>query len=129
MGVTSQSRREHHNNMKVFVALAGLVAVTSAYPMFLLEEAPLPYEPVYRVARQVSQFADDVQIQPSRFAQAARMRIQEEEDLDTAADAAYGAAPVGRVKIQVYRGPSKGDYDFAPWGYYNTQPADLAIHH
>ena len=34
---------------------------------------------------------------------------------------------VGRVKIQVYRGPSKGEgYDvFAPWGYYNTQPADL----
>ena len=79
--------------MKVFVALAGLVAVTSAYPMFLLEEAPLPYEPVYRMARQVGpQFADDVQIQPSRFAQAARRRIQEEEDLVTAADAAYGAA-------------------------------------
>ena len=36
---------------------------------------------------------------------------------------------VGRVKIQTYRGPSKGDYDFAPWGYYNTQPADLQIHH
>ena len=31
---------------------------------------------------------------------------------------------VGRVKIQTYRGPSKGDYDFAPWGYYNTQPDD-----
>ena len=31
---------------------------------------------------------------------------------------------VGRVKIQVYRGASKGDYDFTPWGYYNTQPAD-----
>merc|ERR1712080_605125 len=45
------------------------------------------------------------------------------------ADTAYGAAPVGRVKIQTYRGPSKGDYDFAPWGYYNTQPADLQIHH
>jgi hypothetical protein len=30
------------------------------------------------------------------------------------------------VKIQTYRGPSKGDYDFAPWGYYNTQPDDLA---
>merc|ERR1711944_139079 len=44
-------------------------------------------------------------------------------------DTAYGAAPVGRVKIQTYRGPSKGDYDFAPWGYYNTQPADLQIHH
>ena len=85
----------------------------------------------------------------TRFAEAARKRIQEEEDQDTAADAAYGASsvsivivlpvsssellshpqPVGRVKIQVYRGPSKGDYDFAPWGYYNTQPADLAIHH
>ena len=78
--------------MKVFVALAGLVAVTSAYPMFLIEEPAEPYAPIYRMARQVPQFADDVQIQPSRFAQAARRRIQEEEDLDTAADAAYGAA-------------------------------------
>merc|ERR1711936_185542 len=48
---------------------------------------------------------------------------------EASADTAYGAAPVGRVKIQTYRGPSKGDYDFAPWGYYNTQPADLQIHH
>ena len=81
--------------MKVFVALAGLVAVTSAYPMFLLEDAnayAYPPEPVYRMARQAPQLADDFQIQPSRFAQAARRRIQEEEDLDTAADAAYGAA-------------------------------------
>merc|ERR1711928_258049 len=30
-------------------------------------------------------------------------------------DTAYVAAPVGRVKIQTYRGPSKGEYDFAPW--------------
>merc|ERR1711872_346636 len=50
-------------------------------------------------------------------------------DQEASADTAYGAAPVGRVKIQTYRGPSKGDYDFAPWGYYNTQPADLALHH
>merc|ERR1712117_346241 len=130
MGVTSQSRASHHNNMKVFVALAGLVAVTSAYPMFLLDDADTAYAPVYRMARQVgpTQMADDFAIPRSRFAEAARRRI-EEEDLETAADAAYGAAPVGRVKIQVYRGPSKGDYDFAPWGYYNTQPADLAIHH
>merc|ERR1712154_549296 len=122
----------HHNNMKVFVALAGLVAVTSAYPMFLLDDADAAYAPVYRIPRQVlpAQMADDFQqVTRSRFAEAARRRIQEEDDLDTAADAAYGAAPVGRVKIQVYRGPSKGDYDFAPWGYYNTQPADLAIHH
>merc|ERR1712088_31854 len=129
MGVTSQSRSSHHNTMKVLFALAGLVAASAAYPMCLLEEEPA-YEPVYRVARQAPQMADDF-VAPSRFAQAARRRIQEEEDLVTAADAAYGAAPVGRVKIQVYRGPSKGEgYDvFAPWGYYNTQPADLAIHH
>ncbi len=39
---------------------------------------------------------------------------------------------VGRVKIQVYRGPNKNKCpygkhyceEFAPWGYYNTQPAD-----
>ena len=42
-----------------------------------------------------------------------------------------GRPQVGRVKIQVYRGPSKGTgYDaFAPWGYYNTQPVDLGPHH
>ena len=93
--VTSQSRASHHNNMKVFVALAGLVAVTSAYPMFLLDNAGAAYAPVYRVPRQI-QMADDFQSPPaiprSRFAEAARRRIQEEDDLETAADAAYGAA-------------------------------------
>ena len=93
--VTSQSRASHHNNMKVFVALAGLVAVTSAYPMFLLDDADAAYAPVYRMPRQI-QLADDFQsppvIRPSRFAEAARRRIQEEDDLETAADAAYGAA-------------------------------------
>merc|ERR1712048_89477 len=46
-------------------------------------------------------------------------------------DDAYHPAPdyhpaIGRVKIQAYRGPSKGDgYDaFAPWGFYVTQPKD-----
>merc|ERR1712038_1093209 len=34
---------------------------------------------------------------------------------------------LGRVKMQIYRGPTTGKgYDyFAPWGYYNTQPADF----
>ena len=38
---------------------------------------------------------------------------------------------VGRVKIQVYRGPPTGqDYDkFAPWGYYATQPNDETLHY
>merc|ERR1712137_75116 len=107
-------------------------AVTSAYPMFLLEDAEAAYAPVYRMARQVrpSQMPEDF-FPGSRFAEAARRRIQEEEDLETAADAAYGAAPVGRVKIQTYRGPSKGEgYEvFAPWGYYNTQPLDAGKHH
>merc|ERR1711894_778276 len=75
MGVTSQSRASHHNNMKVFVALAGLVAVTSAYPMFLLEDAEAAYAPVYRMARQVrpSQMPEDF-VPGSRFAEAARRR-------------------------------------------------------
>ena len=123
--------------MKITLALLGLAAAATAYPMFILEE-----EPLVRVARQLPQDRPG----PLRRA----------DDLQPAADTAYGGPPVsilcfslfssarhdevmmmmmmmmvqvGRVKIQVYRGPSKGDYDFAPWGYYNTQPADLAIHH
>merc|ERR1719517_199054 len=103
--------------MKIALALLSLAAAATAYPMFLLEE-----EPLYRVPRQLPELPRD---RPYPMGQ------RRGDDLETAADAAYGAAPVGRVKIQVYRGPSKGEgYDvFAPWGYYNTQPADLAIHH
>ena len=38
----------------------------------------------------------------------------------------YKQEKLGRVKIQVYRGPSKnkGYHSFAPWGYYFTQPED-----
>lgn len=38
----------------------------------------------------------------------------------------YKQEQLGRVKIQVYRGPSKtkGYHSFAPWGYYFTQPED-----
>lgn len=44
-----------------------------------------------------------------------------------------GPAPNGRVKMQVYRGPSKDANtaqtrqdggSFAPWGFYVTQPED-----
>merc|ERR1712014_171739 len=95
-------------NMKITLALLGPAAAATAYPMFILEE-----EPLVRVARQLPQDRPG----PLRRA----------DDLQPAADTAYGGPPVGRVKIQVYRGPSKGEgYDvFAPWGYYNTQPADL----
>merc|ERR1711953_1082266 len=101
--------------MKITLALLSLAAAATAYPMFFLEE-----EPLYRVPRQLPQERPQLGM---------GMRRSDQADLQTAADAAYGAAPVGRVKIQVYRGPSKGDYDFAPWGYYNTQPADLGHGH
>merc|ERR1711862_830134 len=119
----TQSLTGHQTvNMKVVLALACVVAGASAYPMFFLEEAdPVEYYTVHRVARQIQE--------PRPFNPNRRAGPPAVEDSIPAADTPYGHAPVGRVKIQVYRGPSKGDYDFAPWGYYNTQPADLAIHH
>merc|ERR1712064_163425 len=109
--------------MKVLIALACVIAATSALPYILVDDG----EPQYRVRRQLEPqgFKRPILKRQDQFVD------QYEDDLESAADNAYGAPPVGRVKIQVYRGPSKGEgYDvFAPWGYYNTQPADLAIHH
>ena len=50
------------------------------------------------------------------------------------ADGGYKHNPykLGRVKMQIYRGPSKdlGHYKkFAPWGYYVTQPKDNKPHY
>merc|ERR1712109_218557 len=113
MGEEYQLLNDHQNkNMKVVIALSCLAAVASAmpypmaYPVMYVPEA-VYQDSLYRVPRQ----------------------IQRADDLVTAADTGYAApGPVGRVKIQTYRGPSKGEgYDvFAPWGYYNTQPADLS---
>merc|ERR1712064_90479 len=109
--------------MKVLIALACVIAATSALPYILVDDG----EPQHRVRRQ---------LEPQGFKRPILKRQDQfgdryEDDLESAADNAYGAPPVGRVKIQAYRGPSKGEgYDvFAPWGYYNTQPADLANHH
>merc|ERR1712002_66459 len=97
--------------MKIVLALSCMAAMATAmpYPMaYPMAYPPMPYEEVDAVQRFPRQGGDDQVF---------------------AADSSYGAAPVGRVKIQVYRGPSKGEgYDvFAPWGYYNTQPADLGV--
>merc|ERR1712122_355987 len=122
----TQSLTGHQTvNMKVVLALACVVAGASAYPMFFLEEAdPVEYVPVHRVARQAP-----IREDPRPF----QNRRQGVEDSIPAADTPYGHAPVGRVKIQTYRGPSKGEgYNvFAPWGYYNTQPEDALVkgHH
>merc|ERR1712168_1396417 len=113
----------YRDKMKVLIALACVIAATSALPYILVDDG----EPQYRVRRQLEPqgFKRPILKRQDQFVD------QYEDDLESAADNTYGAPPVGRVKIQVYRGPSKGEgYDvFAPWGYYNTQPADLAIHH
>ena len=64
--------------MKITLALLSLAAAATAYPMFLLEEEPI----VYRAPRQLPQD------RPSP------MGMRRSDDLQTAADAAYGAAPV-----------------------------------
>ena len=71
--------------MKITLAILGLAAAASAYPMFLLEE-----EPVYRVARQI-QLGPDAALRPPRRSN--------NDDLETAADTAYGGAPVSFVDL------------------------------
>nr|CAH0106419.1 unnamed protein product [Daphnia galeata] len=88
------------SSLKVFVLLAVIVAMAAAYP----QSFETPYKPAAAASY--------------------------------AAPAYKGAGGYsnGRVKIQTYRGPSKGyeggkggyggDYGFAPWGFYATQPED-----
>ena len=66
--------------MKITLALLSLAAAATAYPMFFLEEEP------YRAPRQLPQ--DRPQM---------GMRRSDQADLQTAADAAYGAAPVSTI--------------------------------
>merc|ERR1712024_342969 len=108
--------QEQALDMHLLLAIATFVGAASAMPMVYYPAQYIPADEVLvRVPRQLAQGP----LRPVRQSDFAA-------DQEASADTAYGAAPVGRVKIQVYRGPSKGDYDFAPWGYYNTQPADLA---
>merc|ERR1719382_1426886 len=106
--------------MHLLLAATALLGAASAMPYTYVPAQYIPADEVLvRVPRQLMGGLNRPVRQDQGYA----------PDQETAADTAYGAAPVGRVKIQTYRGPSKGDYDFAPWGYYNTQPADLQIHH
>merc|ERR1711944_121009 len=89
----------HRDKMKVLIALACVIAATSALPYILLDDG----EPTYRVKRQLEPqgFKRPVLKRQDQFVD------QYEDDLDSAADTPYGAAPVGRVKIQVTVDPAK----------------------
>merc|ERR1712018_862696 len=112
-------------DMHLLLAFATFIGAATAMPMVYYPAQYIPADEVLvRMPRQLPQGLQGPlrPVRQSDFAAA---------DQEASADTAYGAAPVGRVKIQVYRGPSKGTgYDaFAPWGYYNTQPVDLGPHH
>merc|ERR1711910_8410 len=114
--------QEQALDMHLLLAIATFVGAASAMPMVYYPAQYIPADEVLvRVPRQLPQGLQGP-LRPIRQRDFAA-------DQEASADTAYGAAPVGRVKIQTFRGPSKGDYDFAPWGYYNAQPADLQIHH
>merc|ERR1712110_1407960 len=109
-------RPEQALDMHLLLTIATFVGAASAMPMVYYPAQYIPAdELLVRVPRQLGLQGPLRPVRQSDFA----------ADQEASADTAYGAAPVGRVKIQTYRGPSKGDYDFAPWGYYNTHPADL----
>ena len=74
-----------HLDMKITLALLGLAAAASAYPMFLLEEEPSS-KVLFRQARQMY-----------NFPQAPTIRDRLEDDLQTAADAVYGGAAVSFI--------------------------------
>merc|ERR1712106_772912 len=105
--------------MNILLSLCVLVGACSAGPYY------------YAVPQQ--QEYDEILVRVPRQAQVNRPSyLLPSDDQVLAADSTYSqpAAPVGRVKIQTYRGPSDGgEYGFAPWGYYNTQPADLSKGH
>ncbi|XP_037083273.1 uncharacterized protein LOC119103744 [Pollicipes pollicipes] len=84
------------------LAMACLLAAADAFPQGYEPEPVYGYQPEQPYGRDKFVVAE---IQPRQ---------------------GYGKPSYGRVKIQTYRGPSKGHgYDvFAPWGYYVTQPED-----
>merc|ERR1712045_944278 len=115
-------RPHQAQDMHLLMGIATFIGAATAMPMVYYPAQYIPADEV--LVRMPRQLPGGLQgpLRPVRQSDFAA-------DQEASADTAYGAAPVGRVKIQTYRGPSKGDYDFAPWGYYNTQPADLQIHH
>ena len=77
--------------MKITLALLGLAAAATAYPMFLLEEEPIAY--IDRMPRQLPQDRPG----PLRRA----------DDLQPAADTAYGGPPVSIYCLSLLPGMMK----------------------
>jgi len=105
----SVTHKHATRKMKAFAALliaslAALVSQTAGIPMIPALIDPSTGEVLIRTTRQA-------------------------RDQAVAADTGYGVAPVGRVKIQTYRGPGSGYDKHVNWGYYATQPADLGKGH
>merc|ERR1712018_16497 len=90
--------QEQALDMHLLLAIATFVGAASAMPMVYYPAQYIPADEVLvRVPRQLAQGP----LRPVRQSDFAA-------DQEASADTAYGAAPVGRVKIQTYRGPSRG---------------------
>jgi len=121
----------------LFASLACLGAQALSSPLIPAYVNAETGEVLVRVRRQAEEFIPRaMQKQGQEFLPRAMMqKATRRQDQDVAADTSYAASkhPFGRQKTQVYRGPNqpvKGGYEyFAPWGYYNTQPADLPPYH
>merc|ERR1719348_1779603 len=104
------------------LCLAVVVVVCSAYPTYYYPQPE--YDTILlRVPRQTYQ-------EPQPLSDRPRYTVERSDDLEVAADTPYAAPPVGRVKIQVYRGPNNCGYGeaaygkecYAPQGFYITEP-------
>merc|ERR1712158_231013 len=109
-------RPEQALDMHLLLAIATFVGAASAMPMVYYPAQYIPADEVLvRVPRQLGQQGLQGPLRPVRQSDFAA-------DQEASAGTAYGAAPVGRVKIQTYRGPSKGDYDFLPGAITTPSP-------
>merc|ERR1712080_147524 len=89
--------QEQALDMHLLLAIATFVGAASAMPMVYYPAQYIPADEVrVRVPRQLAQGP----LRPVRQSDFAA-------DQEASADTAYGAAPVGRVKIQVYRAPAR----------------------
>merc|ERR1712098_570097 len=107
MGTSVNSQPSNSDELLVPVSCS-VVGVCSAYPTYYYpQQEYFPMQQEYdtilvRVPRQIQGQ------EPKPFNNRPIYKVDRSDDLEAAADTPYAAAPVGRVKIQTYRGPSDG---------------------